>query len=698
MNILVSAFVDHNLGDDLMLEILVRRYPHVMFFCLRDASLNALQPYADWPNLVVPDWGDLDRLLPVMDAFLVYGGSAWQDHGDNLRWYDWPTRVIREFRAQGKPILAVGNNIGPLRTAKGQSLFASLLSDFDSVAVRDAFSFDWFQQHVGTGNGVYGADLVFDYPMPAPRRDADLVGISIHRTVQFPERNEPYARNMAAVITRLHDVRPDLRVCLFGFDAITENDRILADEIETRLGHPAYLTARHYEGDIPECLAAFGRCSHVLATRFHALVLALGWGIPFTPFDYMEKAGLLLADLDYRGLVLTHENFERSVETAVDNILHSPCCYDEGRLREVRARASLNFAALDRVVSASTSNAQKRLVLDWLDEPRRLVAVSTPSAGCAGLTVATDPVDPRSDHLTDVLHRYFVLNERGPELVYDRAMGTLQMDGLAAWVDDLLDRTDPHEEDYRIFRAFVDPAEVVLDIGASWGYSAASLWAVGCGCRIVSFEALPQYTDCLARVAALRPGRYDYRMIALGLAPGVVRLVTPVVGDLAMAALSTASRQLDVPSIAGLVMGAARDRFSSEDPAAFTLAETDVAIQSLDHVLAAQDGSSPVGPDTLIAAVKIDVMGLEYEVAVGARDTLRTHKPLVMTAGGNRVPGMSAFMEALGYFYAERDGASLVHVPGIGGAVNGFFVHRDRAESYRGLGILGGPAPQARPY
>ena len=317
MNILLESFIDRNLGDDLMLSILVQRYPEVLFMAVRDVHLNGLEPYCNWPNFLVPDWGDLDAILPLVDGYIVYGGSTWQDHGNNHHWFGWRRHVLDAMRRHGKFSLAIGNNIGPLMTVAGSQLFADLARDFDHLAVRDSFSLEWLRK-AGLGDKTsLCADLVFGLPIPKPVPDPGLIGISVHRSALYPERNEAYGQAIAALVMRLHARRPELRIELLGFDSISERDDFLIDQIYHRLGRPSWVTCRTYVGDLDGFLAAFGRCSHVFASRFHALLLALLWDIPFTPFDYMGKTAALLADLDYRGPVFTHEDFPERVGEAV---------------------------------------------------------------------------------------------------------------------------------------------------------------------------------------------------------------------------------------------------------------------------------------------------------------------------------------------------------------------------------------------
>ena len=371
MNILLESFIDRNLGDDLMLSLLVHRYPGVNFMAVRDVALNGREPYCGWPNFLVPDWGDLDSLLPLVDGFIVYGGSAWQDHGDNHHWFAWRRKVVEAMRRRGKFCLAIGNNIGPLKTEEGRQLFAGLACDFDHLTVRDRFSFQWLRD-AGAGDKVtLCADICFNLATPAPARDPGLVGISVHRSALYPERNAAYAEAVAAMVEGLHARQPELRIELFGFDSISERDDFLIDQIYHRLGRPAFVTCRTYVGDLDGFLAAFGRCAHVFASRFHALLLALLWDIPFTPFDYMGKTAALLADLDYRGPVFTHEDFPERVGEAVANMLTSPMAFDPAALAAMRSRAVGNFDCLDARLDKEDKQASKRMILGLLPSAAR---------------------------------------------------------------------------------------------------------------------------------------------------------------------------------------------------------------------------------------------------------------------------------------------------------------------------------------
>src|SRR5262249_57844283 len=114
----------------------------------------------------------------------------------------------------------------------------------------------------------------------------------------------------------------------------------------------------------------------------------------------------------------------------------------------------------------------------------------------------------------------------------------------------MLTRSEPHDPDYRIFGKFRDPSSTIIDVGAHYGYSAASIWAVGSTTCVLSFEPTEAIGPMLDRIAELRPGRFDYRVIALGLRLGQLDLVVPVLDGVGLTALTTGIGHPDIAAMA----------------------------------------------------------------------------------------------------------------------------------------------------
>jgi FkbM family methyltransferase len=261
-------------------------------------------------------------------------------------------------------------------------------------------------------------------------------------------------------------------------------------------------------------------------------------------------------------------------------------------------------------------------------------------------------------------------------------------DGASSYLSGVLSSNQMHAEDYIAFRIFSDPQEIIMDIGANWGYSVASIWSAGAQVRIISFEPIVSYEDGLQAIKNLYPARYDFRMIGLDscttVAKFVMLLVTGVaIGALASASLPEYNAHLEI--LAKNIQDTILQWIKDIETVSFKLFEFEAQVKKLDDVLKAD---AELLGECRLAAIKIDVEGYECEVLKGAEAALRKHTPLVMLEGGNRHKGLPEFMDSLGHLYTETNGKSPYPVDGFGKAINGFFIHYDNIPAYQRAGIF----------
>ncbi len=95
-------------------------------------------------------------------------------------------------------------------------------------------------------------------------------------------------------------------------------------------------------------------------------------------------------------------------------------------------------------------------------------------------------------------------------------------------IDDILNKKAIIEPDIAPFRHFGREDGVILDIGAHWGYTAASMRLAGATSPIISFEAIRAHRPCLERLKQLDPS-YDFFIGALSDEEATVDLWCPVV-------------------------------------------------------------------------------------------------------------------------------------------------------------------------
>ena len=263
----------------------------------------------------------------------------------------------------------------------------------------------------------------------------------------------------------------------------------------------------------------------------------------------------------------------------------------------------------------------------------------------------------------------------------------ISFDGDPSFIPELLEREQPHEEDYAVFRWFRGGHSLILDIGANWGYSAASIWSCAPETHIISFEAIPMYRPCLQALRELRPDHYSYLLSGLSNKDEQLSFSIPVVDHVALTALTTASPTPCLPSLIDGVLNHVSKWMTGTSTFSFQFIDFTVPVRRLDDLLAAHPSSLKSTP---VVAIKIDVEGMEYEVISGGEKTLSTYQPLIMVEENqNRNQSLMSFLNGLGYLRAERIGPCLRLSDGSSAAhYNGFFVHRLRCSEYQDLGLL----------
>ena len=226
----------------------------------------------------------------------------------------------------------------------------------------------------------------------------------------------------------------------------------------------------------------------------------------------------------------------------------------------------------------------------------------------------------------------------------------------------------------------------VLDIGANYGYSAATIWATGATSRILSFEPNPWHVICLERIKEMRADRFDFVNVALGREAGQLNFVLPVIEGTGVSGLMSAAIESETDwAIPENVLRYMIDYLPNIAVPRLQFTEMTWEVAPLDTVLASRTFAVPTNE---ISAIKMDVEGFEAEVIAGAAATLRQHHPLVMVEGANRDPNVVRQMKDHGYRYADFNGDGLNLTDQHSTRTSGFYLHDTKLEAYRVMGLL----------
>ena len=363
------AYLEHNLGDDLMVDILLKRYAQYKFFYVdrwREYSV-----FNSCDNFITPDkvwkkWGRINHLCNILtlnkkkDFFIrmikrgierksicsVYiGGSIYIEEANEKT----ESRILEESRKLiDGPLFIIGANFGPYRDQKFKESFHSYFEKCYDVCFRDRKSFDLFSD---LPNVRYAPDVVFNFPNIAKKKSNNHAIISV---IDFNSRSslKEYASVYETFICDFCKacVLQELNPILVSF-CKNEGDEDAIARIVNKfpMNFKAKIEVFMYN-DIQSMVEKISTAKFVLATRFHAMILAIRFGIPFFCIAYNNKISNVLDEMNCDAYCLPEETY---CLDAAEILEHSKLCID---CNNFVAEAEKQFEKLDMFLKVEEVN------------------------------------------------------------------------------------------------------------------------------------------------------------------------------------------------------------------------------------------------------------------------------------------------------------------------------------------------------
>ena len=178
-----------------------------------------------------------------------------------------------------------------------------------------------------------------------------------------------------------------------------------------------------------------------------------------------------------------------------------------------------------------------------------------------------------------------------------------------------------HEPDFNAFKLICqNRPQLFLDIGANVGMSALSFFTLKSDAKVISFEPNPINYSYLDKLAT-KFENFQYMPVGIGDKPATLDFYYPIYNSKVMTALGSCDR-LKAKSWLN------ENTIYFFDDNKLDIAKTSVKIETLD--------SFQLQPEF----IKIDVEGFEYQVLLGAENTINTYRPILLIEGiaeGDRV-------------------------------------------------------------
>ncbi len=212
-----------------------------------------------------------------------------------------------------------------------------------------------------------------------------------------------------------------------------------------------------------------------------------------------------------------------------------------------------------------------------------------------------------------------------------------------------------HEPDFAALR-FFPPGQLLLDVGANYGQSAASMRLLQPEARIISYEPNIELADKIARLFRQDQG-ITVEPIGLSDTVGEFDLYIPYYG------------KFPYPGLASLSEREARSWLSAET--LYLFRQDNVNIKRIQCRIGTLD-SQAVAP----YFIKIDVQGAEFEMLQGSLETLRRNHPVLLIESPGREPRIGALLASLGFEEFEFSNEHFHKRESRG--TNSFFLTADR--------------------
>jgi colanic acid/amylovoran biosynthesis protein len=324
MNIIVSAYLDNNIGDDLMLKLLAQRFTEHEFYLYTNKSVIT-KTFESFANVFVKPLHCQKIDIKQSKVFLTIGGSLFVDLNTFRGQINRIRRIfyIKKLKRLGKKIVTLGCNLGPYTGKIGLLLTKWELRNNNLVTVRDIESLNIIKRMRSVKNYYLGNDIVYNFKKEKIDDPKSIgLGISAYRSLKNGEINIKNYIQLAKIADNYIE-KTEKNVGIFAFDSEFENDVSAAHHIYAQSNRKDKISIYTYLGDSEVFIENISKCEKFIAIRFHSAILADILNIPFYPIVYSNKMDNLLNDLDYSGVRLNLDDLREglNVQKCVDEII-----------------------------------------------------------------------------------------------------------------------------------------------------------------------------------------------------------------------------------------------------------------------------------------------------------------------------------------------------------------------------------------
>lgn len=300
MRVFLDAYFDNNFGDDLFIDVLLKRYPKALFYTFwDDAPADVIARATRFANLVILPGSSLMKECWQFDAYVMVGGDVLPNGVD----YSARIAHMKRVKESGGLVALLGFSLYVEYGEQTREDIQTMAALADIIVIRDKISAKRFESLVSQAKITESTDMAFtaDYSHISSDK-GNILGIVPRRKLYSTDDEYwSYCKRMANIADCYLDKNEEAKVHFFAFSTGVYDDRVVAKDIMDLMSKGACTNIIAYEGNIDLFLQEINKCNALIPTRFHGLVIALLLRIPFVPVPYEVKVTQLLDELGYDG-------------------------------------------------------------------------------------------------------------------------------------------------------------------------------------------------------------------------------------------------------------------------------------------------------------------------------------------------------------------------------------------------------------
>lgn len=318
--ILLYACIEKNIGDDLFIYTICKRYPKVEFYISSSASYGDLKTLKNlhfrktlkyWNRISGTNrsgklvecgkriYSCIMRLLYRDISTSVYiVGNAFK----NIR-YSGPNQILwlKERIDLTRRFYILSTNFGPYFAEQWRIDCKAVFKLVDDICFRDLYSYYLFSD---IGNARYAPDAVLSLGRQRHKKNGYMLFSVIDASIKsrgeiINQVCESYEKSIASLIE--YYVNNGKQVCIIGSN--DKQDTPAIERIIKKINvEEQNIYIFNYDGSFCRLKEYYENAEIVIGTRLHTIILGWLYGIPVVPIIYDIKIKEMLKSYGYEGL------------------------------------------------------------------------------------------------------------------------------------------------------------------------------------------------------------------------------------------------------------------------------------------------------------------------------------------------------------------------------------------------------------